>query len=457
MKQVLVDTMPFKYSVFESADKEGRMTVSGIFQRADTKNENGRVYPSSLWDKLLPSLQDRVASRRMLGEADHPKDGKTSIIRGSHLITSLERSGNDIIGKAELLNTPNGLVLQEMFKSGVELGISSRGSGSTKSSEGVELVQDDFDLDTFDFVINPSTPGAYPKIVSEDTNTNNKSEDKYKMTGIESLKSIKALVEATKISDDLNLNELDDQLLSADIQLGRIGMEEAPLKDECDRVRGKISELRNEITVVKKKLSTERDELTTKLASATAVIEELVKRYKKDIKSASKEDTQKKIESAMVEAASAARDEIKKYSTAVMIIKKNLDEANRRLAGFKSNYDRVLASSSAKDAEIKELKSKLLVAEKMRSKNLIQLQVEHKLEGRADAATIRPLLEGCKTIEEVNKKYESIIAMIKRDMPSDLPGGTRRTGTLDKRVTAKENLTEDVLLARKLVTKLGGK
>lgn len=157
----------FTYQIVESAGEGTRMRVRGTFQRADTKNGNGRVYSEQLWNKVLgdKDLREALKARRMTGEVEHPDDGTTKLSRVSHVVTKLERNGKEVIGEAEILNTPAGLILQELFRAGVQVGISSRGSGTSVQREGVEYVNEsDFRLKTFDFVADPSTPGAFPSV-----------------------------------------------------------------------------------------------------------------------------------------------------------------------------------------------------------------------------------------------------------------------------------------------------
>lgn len=143
------------------------MRVRGPFQKAETRNANGRIYPSSLWERVLndESLKNMIETKRMLGCVEHPATGVTSLAEVSHIVTSLKREGNEIIGEAEILNTPSGMIIQELLRRGVPVGISSRGRGSAVTRNGVEYVNpDDFVLETFDFVYKPSTPGAFPEL-----------------------------------------------------------------------------------------------------------------------------------------------------------------------------------------------------------------------------------------------------------------------------------------------------
>jgi hypothetical protein len=172
----LYEVTPFKAHIVEgAAGVPGRMVVEGVFQAADRKNANGRIYPKSLWEKILKSeaTNKAIEERRMFGELDHPQDGKWELKRACHIVTAMSMNENgEIMGRAEILDTPNGRILQELFAAGATVGISSRGSGSVKRSNDGEVVQEDFKLETYDFVANPSTFGAFPKRVSEDVESN---------------------------------------------------------------------------------------------------------------------------------------------------------------------------------------------------------------------------------------------------------------------------------------------
>ena len=140
---------------------EGGMILSGIMQNADTQNGNGRVYPSRVLQREVKNYQKLVQERRALGELDHPDDSVINLKNASHMVTDVWWNGNDVMGKVQVLNTPAGGILRSLVESGVKLGISSRGMGSVTESQGKTIVEDDFQLICFDFVSEPSTPGAY--------------------------------------------------------------------------------------------------------------------------------------------------------------------------------------------------------------------------------------------------------------------------------------------------------
>jgi hypothetical protein len=140
---------------------EGGMILSGIMQKADTQNGNGRIYPSRVLMREVENYKKLVKERRALGELDHPDDSVINLRNASHMVTEVWTEGKDVMGKVQVLDTPSGGILRSLVESGVKLGISSRGMGSVTESAGQTIVEDDFQLICFDFVSEPSTPGAY--------------------------------------------------------------------------------------------------------------------------------------------------------------------------------------------------------------------------------------------------------------------------------------------------------
>ena len=137
--------------------------VKGILQRKSAKNQNGRVYPSDiLMREANKYAQTFIKDRRAMGELDHPESSVVNLKNVSHNVVEMHWEGDDLVGTVEVLTTPNGNILRELFRNGIKLGISSRGLGSLKKiSENSAIVGDDFELIAFDFVSNPSTQGAF--------------------------------------------------------------------------------------------------------------------------------------------------------------------------------------------------------------------------------------------------------------------------------------------------------
>ena len=170
-KGLIVDYIPFEVTpeqINESISKNnGRLVVKGILQRAEAKNQNGRVYPrETLMREAKKYSEVNIKERRALGELDHPDSSVVNLNNASHNILEMHWKGDDLLGTVEVLGTPAGNILKELFKSGIKLGISSRGLGSVKEMNenedgGTVEVQPDFELIAFDFVSNPSTHGAF--------------------------------------------------------------------------------------------------------------------------------------------------------------------------------------------------------------------------------------------------------------------------------------------------------
>ena len=173
MKQVIVDYIPFSITPTQinEAMKEnnGKLVVKGVLQRAEAKNQNGRVYPRNILVRESKKYDENfVKQNRALGELDHPDSSVVNLQNTSHNVTEMHFNGDDLVGTVEVLGTPSGNILKELFKSGIKLGISSRGLGSVESvGNGSQEVQPDFELIAFDFVSNPSTHGAFLSPMNE--------------------------------------------------------------------------------------------------------------------------------------------------------------------------------------------------------------------------------------------------------------------------------------------------
>ena len=179
MKQLIVDYLPFEIKpeqINESLkENNGKLVVRGVLQRAEAKNQNGRVYPKDILHREAKKYtKEFISERRAMGELDHPESSVVNLANVSHNIKEMHWEGDNLLGTVEVLGTPSGNILKELFKSGIKLGISSRGMGSVETvSEGGEQsqeVQPDFELIAFDFVSNPSTHGAFMYPMHEGVN-----------------------------------------------------------------------------------------------------------------------------------------------------------------------------------------------------------------------------------------------------------------------------------------------
>jgi len=163
--KLLTEWLPFDYSkemIKESRDNnDGKIVMKGILQKADTLNQNGRIYPEPILEREVRNYQKFIEESRALGECDHPDSSVVELKNASHIVREAYMQEGVCYGTVELLDTPSGKILQSLVESGVTLGISSRGVGSTRRDGDYDVVQDDFQLICWDFVSEPSTPGAF--------------------------------------------------------------------------------------------------------------------------------------------------------------------------------------------------------------------------------------------------------------------------------------------------------
>ena len=162
--KLITEWSAFEYDpqLIKEQKASGRpLMMKGILQKAETLNQNGRVYPKAILEREIRNYQKFIKENRALGELDHPDSSVVELKNASHNVKEAYMEGNIVYGTVEILNTPSGKILQSLVESGVTLGISSRGVGSTKSQGDMQIVQDDFQLICWDFVSEPSTPGAF--------------------------------------------------------------------------------------------------------------------------------------------------------------------------------------------------------------------------------------------------------------------------------------------------------
>ena len=147
---------------------EKNYVIEGVFAQADKKNRNGRVYPKPIMENAVNKyVKEQVSKKRAVGELNHPEGPTVNLDKVSHLITDLKFEGNDVVGKAQILETPMGKIVKGLLDGGVQLGVSTRGMGSLEQKNGVAVVKDDFILSTVDIVQDPSAPEAFVNGIME--------------------------------------------------------------------------------------------------------------------------------------------------------------------------------------------------------------------------------------------------------------------------------------------------
>jgi hypothetical protein len=156
-------------SVITEAKGGGKKyAIEGVFAQAEQKNRNGRVYPKAVMEKAVHKfMEEQVKTKRAVGELNHPEGPTVNLDKVSHLNTELNWEGNNVIGKASILETPLGQIVKGLLDGGVRLGVSTRGMGSLESHGNDQVVKNDFILNTVDIVQDPSAPAAFVNGIME--------------------------------------------------------------------------------------------------------------------------------------------------------------------------------------------------------------------------------------------------------------------------------------------------
>lgn len=350
-KQLLIESNPVVMTLVEGTG--GKTVARGEFGRVDVPTDNGRIYPRKLMEREIKRLSESLKSRRVVGEMDHPSDGKTSLKRVSHVITKLEITEDGIVmGEAEILNTYDGKNLKALIEGGVQVGVSSRGFGTTApvGTSEAEEVQEDFVLKTYDFVAEPAMKSAVPGIYTEDVDDPTIAKmfleefpevaETIRKGGAE----VDALVEE-KSEEKKTRKEIEDQV-RAELSEGF----ERQLRDALVAQRDEVeAQLREEI---------ESDPDLGAAKSVLAAIAEMVGAYAK------------------------APDE-----------------------------DTVRAALKAKDLEVAEARSDCEKAENVAKKAAFALHVERKIGRHPMATSIRKLMQGrdFETLKEADAALDAIL------------------------------------------------
>ena len=157
-----------EFLITEGKDGKKNYAIQGIFAQAEKKNRNGRIYPMPIMEKALNKYDtEQVQKGRAVGELNHPEGPTVNLDKVSHKINKLKFEGNDIVGKASILNTPMGEVVKGLLDGGVTFGVSTRGMGSLSQRNGAMVVNDDYILNAVDIVQDPSAPGAFVNGIME--------------------------------------------------------------------------------------------------------------------------------------------------------------------------------------------------------------------------------------------------------------------------------------------------
>ena len=168
--KLIVEHLEQELSYLTEADKNGKKNVfiEGVFMQADKLNKNKRIYPKEVLQKATEKyVKEQVKTGRAVGELNHPEGPSINLDKVSHRITELKFEGNNVVGKALVLDTPMGSIVKGLVDGGVKLGVSSRGMGTVENKNGQTFVKNDFVLSTVDIVQDPSAPQAFVNGIME--------------------------------------------------------------------------------------------------------------------------------------------------------------------------------------------------------------------------------------------------------------------------------------------------
>ena len=168
--KLITEHIDQELEVIAEAKKDGSKNyfIEGVFMQSNKKNKNGRVYEKKVLESAVEKyVTEQVKQGRAVGELNHPEGPTVNLDKVSHKINDLHFQGNDVVGKASILKTPMGQIVEGLLEGGVKLGVSSRGMGSLVQKNGAQYVGDDFMLSTIDIVQDPSAPSAFVNGVME--------------------------------------------------------------------------------------------------------------------------------------------------------------------------------------------------------------------------------------------------------------------------------------------------
>jgi hypothetical protein len=468
-QQLLIDSMPMRLSLEESDNGSSRLVARGEYARYDKPTDNKRFYPKSLWEKNLKRLSDSLGRKRVFGELDHPGDGKTKLQRVSHVLTGLKLEDDGTVhGVSELLNTPHGRILKELLTAGCEVGVSSRGFGSTSvNKEGYEVVGDDYKLLTFDFVADPADKTAYPEIFAEESKI---PEDDMELT-LEKLKAdypdlVRMIGEEMKFKDDEKARKKEDQQKAIEeaVKAAEERIENSMKEKFAKELVSKLEEVKGQAEEkVRTELLADPDVAGSKpiLEAIVAAVKPLMMPidFKSEVDARDKEMedlrvsmAEKDLELANSQSELEELAGIAKTATFSLYIEKRFqdapreyvelvrdlvgdladfeskDELDSRLEAIESELERqaeeVAAELEARDDEITardeeierlkhenmELVSTVDQVKELAEQLKLQTYIEGKLSKFEDPAKIRSALVGVNTTEDVDTILEGLIA-----------------------------------------------
>jgi hypothetical protein len=432
-KKVLIDRTGFvKMTLQESS--EGRVKMRGEFGKADVPTENRRIYPKHVWKKEIDRIQESIKAGKVFGHIEHPANGKTDLSKVSHIMTDIymEEDGK-IIGEAVILNNEHGKQLKSILEAGGAIGVSSRGMGSTSTNkDGFEVVSEDFNYITHDFVADPAVKTSYPSFVAEGASkvANIKEADmkvdevkpvveSYSKEQVEEMIKAstdvvrsdfeaKLMAESTKREQaELALKESSEKAEKAEevVVVPQVSEEATELKSMIESKDSEISRLKSEIDGMNKKFSSLEENVVDALNGAKRLAIQL--EYERESNQFGDSVLFRKM---LGEAKNYENsNELRK---AVIVAKSSLLESRRQERISSSRARRIEESLKLKvarlETEVAEKNKSLeenLVKEK---EEMAKIYAESRLMGNPNAPKLRRLVEGItekSKIDEIISQY----------------------------------------------------
>jgi len=380
-KQLLIETVPVAFTILEEATEKngGRMRIKGIFTVADEINGNGRVYTEAVLDREIEKMKLLIAENRVFSEADHPEDGKSRISNTAAMLTAIEKQVTDgrkiYDGEAIVLNTIQGKNLQEIIRAGGRPGVSSRGWGSLVRGnwhgKAADIVQEDFVLKTFDFVIGQSTKDAEVSqffeqmdvinVLDVEDNIHEKSQKGGKV-----VMEIKTIEDLRKAYPDLCEQLVKEAVLQKEKEI-----KESLEKDLDSRVMKEVEAKREEI----KKEVIEEVKKSDEYQQLTATLIEVAKLVKPYFSETGEEDD----------------DEIRQEVADLKVKTKSFEEENKSL---KEEIERGKRDADEKEKVVKK--------------------IQEVTAGKQHESLLVERLTSCKTVDEVVQRIAEEEAFIQK-------------------------------------------
>lgn len=468
---ILQELQPFNYKITEKRKRPGvLLALEGTLQKADIKNANNRIYPRKIWQKVVDDkdIQERLTSKRMVGQLDHPTSGITDPEKISHVVTSQKLlSDGTITGTIDVLDTPSGKIAATLFEAGVQLGVSSRGDGSVEDKGEFLEVQDDYRLETYDIVLKPSTPGAFPSVVESEENASKnvsviidavdslvRNTDDLEIL-LECFKIVSAIDEQKTKRDDvlknlksklrkdkeINLKDLEDNLMSKEdikgtenkIELSsemRDYMKEWVDKGISEAVEAKNDQI-NKLNDQVVQLTDEVNESGKQLEAAKALIDEFTRKVK-DF------DSKNQVDEELSE----------KYEASTQL----LNEALSRLEDSNDVSDRLAAAEAL-------LETTLEIVQTQSINEYLDNKFDELGVSEEDREKLVQVVGVCESIEEVDSKLESLLSFIStkpKFNKEPLPGSQVVDPSSDSSLNEKVPTTNQDLITKMMLERLSG-